>query len=135
MSQVVLYNVFAGNPPFDIYVCNVYGNDCVLVSQVAYFPPPIYTLTLPNVFDSAPAVQVKILSSDGCETNHILDCVANGTLPSPTPLPTNTYTPTPTPTSTPTPTATFTPTPTPTSTPTPTPKPTFTPTPTPTPTP
>jgi hypothetical protein len=91
------------------------------------------------MFNSAPAVMIKVIDANNCETFIISPC---GNIPTPTPTesptPTPTITLTTTPTPTPTITLTTTPTPTPTitltTTPTPTPTITLTTTPTPTPT-
>jgi hypothetical protein len=78
------------------------------------------------MYNSAPAVMIKVIDSLNCETFIIESCTEPLPTPTPTatPVPTPTATPTPTPTATPGPTATATPTPIPTQTPTPTPTPT-----------
>jgi hypothetical protein len=110
--------------------------NCTLVGTIVGSVPPIYTFSLPAIFEYAPAVMVKVIDFYNCETFHTETCVLPTTptpTPTPTLTPTNTPTPTLTPTNTPTPTLTRTPT-TPTPTPTPTRTPTLTPTNTPTPT-
>jgi hypothetical protein len=118
-------------------VCDIFGLNCNLVGTITGTVPPVVTFSLPTIFDYAPAVMVKVIDFDNCETFHTETCVLPTTptpTPNPTPTPTITPTPTRTPTTpTPTPTPTRTPT-TPTPTPTPTRTPTLTPTNTPTPT-
>ena len=135
MRIVTLNSINGLNFPYDIYVCDVYGNNCVLVSTISSSVPPTNTILLPSQFDMAPSVGVKIITSDNCEKFKIIDC--DVLIPTPTPTPTNTPTPTITPTNTitPTQTPTNTITPTPTITNTPTETPTQTPTETPTQTP
>jgi len=125
--------------PYQIFACDVYGNNCILIATISTTVPPSNNIILPSQFDTAPAVGIKVITFDGCERFETFYC--NEFLPSPTPslTPTQTITPTITPTisltPTITPTISLTPTITPTIslTPTNTITPTKTPTPTPTP--
>ena len=142
MASYIQITSVTGTSPYNVYVCDVFGTNCNLVGTIPGSVPPTVAFYVPTIFDYAPAVMVKVIDSNNCETFHIETCVSptNPTPSTPTPTPTPTHTPTtptPTPTRTPTPTPTRTPTtPTPTPTPTLTPTPTRTPTtPTPTPTP
>ena len=139
MRVIDISSISGLTDPYLIQVCDVYGSNCVFLSQIFTTVPPTVTVYLPPQFDSAPSVMVKVTTLDGCEKTEILDCISLYTLtPTPTPSITPTLTPTPTntvtPTITPTNTLTPTPTPTPTNTVTPTITPTNTLTPTPTPT-
>jgi hypothetical protein len=115
-------------------VCDIFGLNCNLVGTIVGTVPPVYSFSIPTMFNYAQAVIVKVIDFNNCETFHIETCVPLTPTPTPTrtPTPTPTRTPTPTPTPTITPTLTRTPTPTPTNTPTPTLTPTNTPTITPT---
>lgn len=128
MSQLIEISSITGTSPYDVYVCDVYGSNCMFLSAVTVnVPPPIY-LTLPTYFDYAPVIMIKIIDANSCEYFEIIQCTQIPTptpTPTPSPSPTATQTPTPTPTETPGPTSTQTPTPTPTPTQTPTPTPAF----------
>jgi len=146
MTSIILNSITGLNYPYDIYVCDVYGNNCGYISQINTPVPASVEIVLPPPFNMAPAVGIKIITSDGCEKFIVFDCIyITPTLtptitptitPSITPTisltPSNTVTPSVTPTFTPTPTITSTNTQTPTPTPTVTETPTNTPTPTPT---
>jgi len=148
MTSITLNSIIGLTYPYDIYVCDVYGNNCGYIVQINTSVPSSVEVVLPSPFNMAPAVGIKIITSDGCERFRVIDCIyiTPTQTPSNTPTPTNTQTQTPTntptPTNTQTQTPTNTPTPTPTSTvgttppvtPTPTKTPTSTKTPTPTPT-
>ena len=84
--------------PYQIFACDVYGNNCILIATIGTTVPPSNTIILPSQFNTAPAVGIKIMTFDGCERFEIFNC---SVLP-PTPTPTMTHTPTPTPTPTPT---------------------------------
>jgi surface protein len=122
MRVIDISSISGLTDPYLIQVCDVYGSNCVFLSQIFTTVPPTVTVYLPPQFDSAPSVMVKVTTLDGCEKTEILDCISLYTLtPTPTPSITPTLTPTPTNTVTPTitPTNTLTPTPTPTPTPIP----------------
>ena len=130
MASFIQITSVTGTSPYDVYVCDVFGTNCNLVGTIVGTVPPVYSFSIPAMFNYAQVVIVKVIDFNNCETFHIETCV----LPTNTPTPTQTPTPTLTPTRTPTPTPTRTLTPTPTPTLTPTLTPTRTPTPTPTPT-
>jgi len=128
MSQIVI-NTINGIPPYTIYVCDLNQYSCTIVASGVSAVPPSITITIPEIYNSAPIFIVKIVDSLNCEY------IRNYSCQTPTPTPTNTQTPTITPTNTPTPSITPTNTPssvTPTVTPTNTQTPTITPTNTPT---
>ena len=95
MNQITLFNIQGVNPPLTIYICDVYGNDCVEVAQIISSIPPSLVLQVPSIFDNSAAVGVKIVTEDGCERLETVLCeiIASQT-------PTNTITPTQTPTQT-----------------------------------
>jgi hypothetical protein len=121
MTSIILNTIIGLNYPYDIYVCDVYGNNCGYISQINTPVPSSVEIVLPPPFNTAPAVGIKIITSDGCERFRIIDCMYLTPTPTLTQTPTPTITETPTNTTTPTETPTNTPTETPTNTPTPTP--------------
>lgn len=127
MNSVTI-NTISLNPYYIIYVCDIYGNNCVFSSFIPQTVPPSITIGLPSQFQNVSAVGIKILNGENCEKFEVVLC--NSLLTSPTTTPTSTPTPTPTPTLTPTTAVSLTPTPTLTQTPASslTPTPTTTPT-------
>lgn len=107
--------------PYIIYACDVYGNQCAVLSYINYPIPPSITLNIPSQFNNVPAIGIKVIDANGCEVFETIYC----SVLTPTPTPTSTLTATPTATSTLTPTPTPTPTFGVTLTPTPTPTPTL----------
>ena len=98
--------------PYIIYACDVYGNQCAVLSYINYPIPPSITLNIPSQFNNVPAIGIKVIDANGCEVFETIYC--SGPIPTPTPTITPTPTETPTPTPTITPTLTLTPTNTPT---------------------
>ena len=141
MSSIIRINNINGTPPYVVYVCDFYENNCQYITTLSGAVTPPIDIVLTSGFTSVPIVLIKIIDNTGCVTKHTQICAD---FPSPTPTvtttptvtpsftltPTNTETPTMTPTQTPTftPTNTITPTLTPSITPTNTETPTQTPT-------
>ncbi len=138
MASFIQITSVTGTSPYNVYVCDIFGTNCNLVGTIVGTVPPVYSFSIPAMFNYAQVVIVKVIDFNNCETFHIETCVLPTNTPTPTQTPTRTPTNTPTPTQTPTRTPTNTPTPTqtptPTLTPTPTQTPNITPTLTPTPT-
>jgi len=74
MTQLQINNVTGLTTPYQIYICDVYGNQCVLVATVNTTIPPTITITLPSQFDTAPAIGVKLIDLY-CEKFAVLNCI------------------------------------------------------------
>jgi hypothetical protein len=74
MSQIQIVNSTTLALPYQISICDVYGNQCVILATIGSYQPPIITLTLPPQFNYAPAIGVKIIDFNKCEYFKILDC-------------------------------------------------------------
>lgn len=74
MTELTLTNLNSLSTPYSIYVCNVYGTSCVLIATSSTIIPPSVTFSLPNLFDTAPVVGVKVVENNGCERFKILYC-------------------------------------------------------------
>lgn len=74
MSTIEIYGITGVTAPYDIYACDVYGNNCVLVSTINAPIPPYISITLPSQFNTAPAIGLKIIDSVGCQKFGILNC-------------------------------------------------------------
>jgi hypothetical protein len=75
MTSIILTNITGLTYPYDIYVCNVYGNNCGYVAKVISSIPPTIEIVLPPPFDMSPAVGIKIITSDKCERFRIVNCI------------------------------------------------------------
>jgi hypothetical protein len=74
MISIILNTISGLTYPYDIYVCDVYGNNCGYISQINTNVPAPVEIVLPPPFDMAPAVGIKIVTSDGCEKFIIINC-------------------------------------------------------------
>jgi hypothetical protein len=101
MSCQIQINSITGTPPFNIFLCDITFNQCIL-NLSAVTPSYPLILTLPPTLENTDLLIIQIVDYNNCSVFH------NYVRPSLTPTPTNTTTPTPTPSlySTPTPTPT-----------------------------
>lgn len=74
MTSITLSNINGLTYPYDIYVCDVYGNNCGYIAQVNSSIPPTIEIVLPPPFDLSPSVGIKIITSDGCERFKVINC-------------------------------------------------------------
>ena len=77
MKVIAIYSISGLNPPYTVYACDIYGNQCVLVSVINSPPSPYVNLFLPTEFDNAPSLGIKLITSDGCEVFKIYSCVVS----------------------------------------------------------
>ena len=74
MGVISLSNIESTSFPFQIYVCNVYGNSCIYLGTIDSLVPPKNSIQLPPEYQSAPAVGIKIITNDGCEKFEVVNC-------------------------------------------------------------
>ncbi len=94
MSNQITISGITGNPPYDVYVCDVTNTYCYLITGSTLIPPTL-VFDVPTPLDDVNNVLVKITDISGCTTFISYSCP-----PTPTPSVTPTPTPTPTPTNT-----------------------------------
>jgi len=75
MAQIQILTTSFIFTSYNVFVCDVYGNNCVLVANVIPPQPPTITITIPSQFNNAPAVGVKIIDLNGCELFKLFDCI------------------------------------------------------------
>jgi hypothetical protein len=65
-----------GTVPILVYVADVYGNNQSLIGTITNTGviPPAARFYPPALFDSAPAIMLKLVDNNGCEKFEILDC-------------------------------------------------------------
>jgi hypothetical protein len=74
MNLLSFSNIWGLNPPYTVYVCDVFGNQCILLAYISTTVPIANLMVLPPKFNSAPAIGVKVVTSDGCERFKVLYC-------------------------------------------------------------
>ena len=76
MTQVRISFISGATLPIQVYVADVYGNNETLVGTITSSVPPEvqFNSTIPAIFDSAPAIMLKLVDANGCTLFKILDC-------------------------------------------------------------
>jgi len=74
MTAIDITNIIGLTFPYNIYACDVYGNQCILIATINTGVPPPNIIVLPIQFNTAPAVGIKVVTSDGCERFEIVYC-------------------------------------------------------------
>ena len=70
MNEVTIQSFSGLSLPADVFVCDLYGNQCKFLGSIGSLPT---TLTLPTEFNTAPALGLKI--NDGiCEKFETIIC-------------------------------------------------------------
>ena len=59
MTQLIITNVFNFSVPFNIWGCDIYGNNCILIATLNNFIPPTITLTLPPLHHATLTASAK----------------------------------------------------------------------------
>lgn len=75
MTSIILNSITGLTYPYDVYVCDVYGNNCGYIAQINTNVPSSVEIVLPIPFNFAPAVGIKIITSDGCVRFKIIYCI------------------------------------------------------------
>jgi hypothetical protein len=78
MTQLEVVSISGGTLPINIYACDVYQNQCILFGSINTSVPPIITFTLPQQFDTAPAIGILIVDANGCERFEVGVCGDTG---------------------------------------------------------
>jgi hypothetical protein len=73
MSNITISNI-SGEPPFDIYFCDLNVNNCQLVTTLY---DPVYWPTIINIpvsLSGSTEIFLKIVDSNLCETFKFISC-------------------------------------------------------------
>jgi len=70
-NQVSVTTIVDLVPPFSGIACDIYGNQCQYLGTGSTLP---HIFNLPSQFDTAPAMQLTIIDSQGCLFYEIVYC-------------------------------------------------------------
>ena len=76
MTQVRIGFISGETLPVSVYIADVYGNNQALLGTITSAVPPEvqYNSTIPPIFNSAPAIMIKLVDANGREIFKILEC-------------------------------------------------------------
>ena len=78
MTQIEILGVSGATYPLNIFACDVYQNQCILIATLYSAPVSPVIITLPPQFNSSPAVGILIRDNIGCEKFEIGYCGSSG---------------------------------------------------------
>ena len=76
MLVLQIDGITGATAPYNLYVCDVYGNQCAILATINTPIPPSITLNVPSQFNNAPAIGLKIIDVNGCEQFILINCGA-----------------------------------------------------------
>jgi hypothetical protein len=71
MASIIITSI-TGSSPYDITVCDMFGNNCVFFLNITPTFPVI--LSLPVIYNTAPVVTITVTDSLGCSQFKVLYC-------------------------------------------------------------
>lgn len=74
MTQIVFTGVTGMTLPYDVYGCDINGNNCILIASISNSIPLQITLTLPPIFDTYPGLTIKLSNCFDCEYVEYVIC-------------------------------------------------------------
>jgi len=73
MGRIEITSV-TGSTPISVYVSDAFGNFETLIGVIGGAVPPAEFFYPPSIFNTAPAVLLKLVFSNGCEVIKFLEC-------------------------------------------------------------
>jgi hypothetical protein len=73
MGRIEIVSV-TGTTPISVYVSDVYGINVVNVGTITDAIPPTENYYLPSIFNTIPAIFLKLVDATGCELTKFLEC-------------------------------------------------------------
>jgi len=64
MAKQININTSTGVPPYDVYLCQVDGSDCIYIDTISAVP---YSFIIPSPYDTADDFTLKVSDSTGCQ--------------------------------------------------------------------
>lgn len=77
MRQIRIDNISGGTYPIEVYISDINLNNSTLIYTIGTgpVPPTIYINTqIPEIFQGADQVIVKLISNNNCISFNLLDC-------------------------------------------------------------
>jgi hypothetical protein len=78
MLLLEINGITGGELPINLYACNVYQSQCVLIGVITTPVPPSVSFVLPPQFNTAPAIGILLQDANNCERFEIGVCGDSG---------------------------------------------------------
>lgn len=63
MAKSITINAVSGVSPYDIYICDISGNNCFYIATTSTIP---YTFEIPTPYDQLTAYLLKLVDAQKC---------------------------------------------------------------------
>ena len=73
MGRIEITSI-TGSTPISVYVSDAFGNYETLIGTIGAAVPPTEYFYPPSIFNTAPAVLLKLVFANGCEVIKLLEC-------------------------------------------------------------
>lgn len=74
MTNLVFSGVSGMDLPYNIWGCDIYGNNCILIATIETSIPPTLTIPLPPLFDTYPGLLIKLTNCSNCDYSEYSVC-------------------------------------------------------------
>lgn len=74
MTQIVFTGTTGITLPYNVYGCDIYGNNCILIATIQNLIPPSITITLPPIFDTYSGIRIKVSNCVNCDYSEFIPC-------------------------------------------------------------
>jgi hypothetical protein len=75
MTNLVFSGVTGIALPYNVWGCDIYGNNCILVATVNNLIPPTITIQLPPMFETYSSVIIKLSNCVNCDYQELVICI------------------------------------------------------------
>jgi hypothetical protein len=79
MTNLVFSGVSGMDLPYNVWGCDIYGNNCILIATIETSIPPTLTIPLPPLFDTYPGLLIKLTNCSNCDYTEYSVCDIFGT--------------------------------------------------------
>lgn len=74
MTSLVLSGVTGMDLPYNVWGCDIFGNNCILIATISTPIPPTVILSLPPLFDTYPGLLIKLTNCSNCDYSEYSVC-------------------------------------------------------------
>ncbi len=74
MTNLVFSGVTGIALPYNVWGCDIFGNNCILIATINTSIPPTLTIQLPPIFDTYPGLLIKLTNCLDCEYSEFSAC-------------------------------------------------------------
>jgi len=74
MNYLVFNSVTGMTLPYNVFGCDYYGNNCIVIATINNPIPPQVIIQLPPQFEGYPGILVKLSNAINCDYSEFLIC-------------------------------------------------------------